>query len=83
MPEEFEDLSVRFDLSFHFVLDLASHESELLLSLVGLKISSDLDKFDTSLFYLAMSDKLARRMWHERREPDEKNYSPGYLDTQR
>ena len=60
-----EDLLEGLDLAHHLVLDLSSHEGELLLSLVTGKVTSDAYEFDPCLLDLSFPDELAWGVGHE------------------
>lgn len=66
MSVKSEDLLDGLDLAHHLVLDLSSHEGELLLCLVTGEVASNACVFNTRLLDLAFPDELARRIGHER-----------------
>ena len=82
MSEEAENLAIRLDFSLLFVFDLSAHEGELLLGLVGVQILADSYEFDASLFNLAASDELSRRVGHEGKKANEHDDSPRDLYAQ-
>lgn len=80
--EEPEYLSIRLDLPLHLKFDLRLHENELILYNVGLQVAVDLDECFAGLFNLVLANELARRVWHEGRQPNEEDDAPGNLNAQ-
>lgn len=83
MSEKLEYLTIRLQLSLHLEIDLCTHHGKLLVHLVRLQITTDLDEFTACLVDLATSDQLPRRVGHECCETDEHDDAPGNLDAQR
>jgi hypothetical protein len=82
MPEEFEYVLVRFDFSFHFILDLSPHERKLFSSFMGMQVLPDPDEFESSLLDFPDSNQLTRGVWHESTKACEQDYTPRDLNSQ-
>jgi hypothetical protein len=67
MSIEPEDLLEGFDLPLLLELDLAMHQRELFVYLMVVQVSTDPHELAASLFDLAVSNELTRRVGHERR----------------
>lgn len=59
MPKQPEYLLVGLDLPLHFEFDLRAHEHKLVLDLVGIKITPDLDEFLPGFVDFSIPDQLA------------------------
>jgi hypothetical protein len=82
MPEQSEDLLVRGDLALHLIFNLRAHQRKLLVDIMRVQITADLDEFQACLVHLALTDQLTRRVRHEGCQPNEHDHAPGYLDPQ-
>lgn len=81
MPKKPKYLIVGLDLSLHFELNLRAHQHKLVLDLVRLQVTPDLDELLLGLVDLPITDELARRVRHESRQADDENHPPRYLDA--
>ena len=83
MSEEPENVFVRLNFSLHLVLDLRSHQGELLLSVMGMQILSYPDELESRLFDFTNSNELTGRVWHESAQTCKHNDAPRDLNSQR
>lgn len=81
MSKELKDLPVRRNLPLHLILNLRPHKRKLLLHFMRMQIPPDPAKLAARLLDLPASNKMARRVRHERNQSEKHDDTPWDLDT--